>query len=276
MRRFSRAGGRAARDAQRASASGRARIDVDVPEFIPTVLSGSSPRRAAAPALGCAADDGRRRRGPPADRRSRRAGPARRRQRGRRGARRDGDVVRAEPLLTGLGAGGYMLVPSRARRRRCWTSSSRRPATAPTRRRARRSCRPRCPSRTPPRCSTSARRRAASTGRRRGSARRTGATRPSRSPSSSPRRPRSRARASSSTPSRPTSSRCSSRSRALDAGGARAVLDRRRVAREGDVLADPELADTLERLGAEGAAPFYTGDIARGGVRAASPRAAAC
>ncbi len=34
------------------------------------------------------------------------------------------------------------------------------------------------------------------------------------------------------------------------------------VAREGDVLRDPELADTLERLGAEGAAPFYTGDIA--------------
>ena len=35
------------------------------------------------------------------------------------------------------------------------------------------------------------------------------------------------------------------------------------MAREGDVLADPELADTLERLGEEGAAPFYTGDIAR-------------
>src|SRR4051794_15746318 len=36
-----------------------------------------------------------------------------------------------------------------------------------------------------------------------------------------------------------------------------------RVGREGDVLADPELAEALERLGAEGAAPFYTGDIAR-------------
>jgi gamma-glutamyltranspeptidase/glutathione hydrolase len=36
-----------------------------------------------------------------------------------------------------------------------------------------------------------------------------------------------------------------------------------RVAREGDVLRDPELADSLERLGAEGMAPFYTGDIAR-------------
>jgi gamma-glutamyltranspeptidase / glutathione hydrolase len=34
------------------------------------------------------------------------------------------------------------------------------------------------------------------------------------------------------------------------------------AAREGDVLRDPELADTLERLGTEGMAPFYTGDIA--------------
>ena len=39
-----------------------------------------------------------------------------------------------------------------------------------------------------------------------------------------------------------------------------------RVAREGDVLADAELAETLERLGAEGAAPFYTGDIAAAAV----------
>ena len=33
--------------------------------------------------------------------------------------------------------------------------------------------------------------------------------------------------------------------------------------REGDTIRQPELADALERLGAEGAAPFYTGDIAR-------------
>ncbi len=32
--------------------------------------------------------------------------------------------------------------------------------------------------------------------------------------------------------------------------------------REGDCFRDPELADTIERLGAEGCAPFYTGDIA--------------
>jgi gamma-glutamyltranspeptidase/glutathione hydrolase len=44
-----------------------------------------------------------------------------------------------------------------------------------------------------------------------------------------------------------------------------------RPPREGEVLRDPELADALDRLGAEGAAPFYTGDIARAvsdGVRA--------
>ena len=34
-----------------------------------------------------------------------------------------------------------------------------------------------------------------------------------------------------------------------------------RLPRPGDVLRDPELADALERLGAEGAAPFYTGDV---------------
>jgi gamma-glutamyltranspeptidase/glutathione hydrolase len=34
-----------------------------------------------------------------------------------------------------------------------------------------------------------------------------------------------------------------------------------RVPRAGDVLRDPPLADSLERLGAEGAAPFYAGDI---------------
>lgn len=34
------------------------------------------------------------------------------------------------------------------------------------------------------------------------------------------------------------------------------------VAREGDVVRQPELGDALERLGSEGAAPFYSGDIA--------------
>jgi gamma-glutamyltranspeptidase/glutathione hydrolase len=35
-----------------------------------------------------------------------------------------------------------------------------------------------------------------------------------------------------------------------------------RPPREGDIVAQPELADALERLAADGAAPFYTGDIA--------------
>jgi gamma-glutamyltranspeptidase / glutathione hydrolase len=34
-----------------------------------------------------------------------------------------------------------------------------------------------------------------------------------------------------------------------------------RVPREGDVVRDPELADAVERLAADGAAPFYSGDV---------------
>ncbi len=56
-----------------------------------------------------------------------------------------------------------------------------------------------------------------------------------------------------------------------------------RVVRAGDVVRQPELADALERLGSEGAPPFYTGDIAaaivewlgeRGGIVAAADLAA--
>ncbi len=56
-----------------------------------------------------------------------------------------------------------------------------------------------------------------------------------------------------------------------------------RVAQAGDVVRQPELADALERLGAEGAAPFYSGDIAaaivdwlseRGGIISAEDLAA--
>jgi gamma-glutamyltranspeptidase / glutathione hydrolase len=38
---------------------------------------------------------------------------------------------------------------------------------------------------------------------------------------------------------------------------------RGRLARQGDTVRQPELADALERLASEGPAPFYTGDIAR-------------
>jgi gamma-glutamyltranspeptidase / glutathione hydrolase len=56
-----------------------------------------------------------------------------------------------------------------------------------------------------------------------------------------------------------------------------------RVARAGDVVRQPDLAEALERLGTEGPAPFYTGDIAaaivewlaeRGGVLSAPDLAA--
>jgi gamma-glutamyltranspeptidase / glutathione hydrolase len=45
-----------------------------------------------------------------------------------------------------------------------------------------------------------------------------------------------------------------------------------RMLREGERFCDPELADTIERLGAEGAAPFYTGDIAAAVVAELEPR----
>ena len=56
-----------------------------------------------------------------------------------------------------------------------------------------------------------------------------------------------------------------------------------RVVRAGDIVRQPELADALERLGSEGAAPFFTGDIAaaivdwlaeRGGIVTAEDLAA--
>src|SRR4051794_21734267 len=47
---------------------------------------------------------------------------------------------------------------------------------------------------------------------------------------------------------------------------------RERLLREGEPFADPELADTIERLGSKGAAPFYTGDIAAAVVAELEPR----
>jgi gamma-glutamyltranspeptidase/glutathione hydrolase len=45
-----------------------------------------------------------------------------------------------------------------------------------------------------------------------------------------------------------------------------------RLLREGELFQDPDLGDTIERLGAEGAAPFYTGDIAAAVVAELEPR----
>jgi gamma-glutamyltranspeptidase/glutathione hydrolase len=47
-----------------------------------------------------------------------------------------------------------------------------------------------------------------------------------------------------------------------------------RLLREGEVIRQPELADTLERLGREGEAPFYEGDIAHAVVDWLEPRGA--
>jgi gamma-glutamyltranspeptidase / glutathione hydrolase len=45
-----------------------------------------------------------------------------------------------------------------------------------------------------------------------------------------------------------------------------------RLLREGDVFRDDELADTIERLGADGAAPFYRGDVAAAIIAELEPR----
>src|SRR3954451_5650158 len=47
---------------------------------------------------------------------------------------------------------------------------------------------------------------------------------------------------------------------------------RERLLREGELFADLELAETIERLGSDGAAPFYTGDIAAAVVAEVAPR----
>ena len=45
-----------------------------------------------------------------------------------------------------------------------------------------------------------------------------------------------------------------------------------RLLREGEKFQDPELADTIDRLGSEGAAPFYTGEIGAAVVAELEPR----
>jgi gamma-glutamyltranspeptidase / glutathione hydrolase len=50
---------------------------------------------------------------------------------------------------------------------------------------------------------------------------------------------------------------------------------RERLLREGDVFQDDELAETIERLGTDGAAPFYSGDIAAAVIAELEPRGSA-
>ena len=49
-----------------------------------------------------------------------------------------------------------------------------------------------------------------------------------------------------------------------------------RLLAAGDILRQPELADALELLGAEGAEPFYTGRNRRGDRAAGSRTGAGC
>ena len=90
-------------------------------------------------------------------------------------------------------------------------------------------------------------------------------------------------RRASSTPSRPTSSRSSAGSSPRRPRPRRCSRPTGELLRAGERLRQPELADALERLGAEGSRPFYEGDIAaaivdwvaeRGGLLTAADLAA--
>jgi gamma-glutamyltranspeptidase/glutathione hydrolase len=124
--------------------------------------------------------------------------------------------------------------------------------------RARRSSRSTSTSATPCRSSTSARRRAASTGA--GGIARRARFGTCRSPSS-PRRRRARARGRRGQRPAGLPVRDPRADPRLHAGGARALLPGGRAAR-GRRAARPRARRRARALGAEGAAPFYTGDIA--------------
>ena len=253
--------------------------ELDVPEFLLTLQSlqrlalRSSARCVRSPVLSlCAWLKGSRgcRGGASADGAGGGAGAARRGQRGRRGGwRRCSSSFAAEPLLTGLGAGGYMLVagggqqpalldffvqaPSRRRAPR--RARRRAGRAAPTRSRPPSCRRSTCPSATPrSRCSTSARRRAGCTARRRACARRRGAGGRSRWTSWRRRRRGWRATASRSTTVRRTSRRSSPTCSTSTPECAALWAPGGRILREGEVLRNGELGDALELLGDRGRA----------------------
>ena len=167
-----------------------------------------------------------------------------------------------ESPLTGLGAGGYMLVHTGGRddgarllRRRARGGRAR--ARAPSWSRSRSTSRP-----SRRRCSTSAPPRAASRGRRPGSSRRWSvrlrAAGRARGPGGDPgARGRRRQPRAGLLPRDPGADPDPLR------GGAGDLRARRQAAREGDLFRFPELGDALERLGAEGSEPFYRGQLAR-------------
>ena len=168
----------------------------------------------------------------------------------------------AEPLLTGLGAGGYMLVAAPGRRTTCCsTSSSRRRARGDARRR---SCRSTSPSATSIQvfnvgaASCGAYGDAGRAARGGRALRHDAAGRAGRAGGGA------RARAACEVNAQQAylfeilvaDHRAHARSRA------RCTCPTGGRARAGEVHRDPALADALERLGAEGPAPFYTGDVA--------------
>ena len=167
-----------------------------------------------------------------------------------------------ESPLTGFGAGGFMMVHARRARPCCSTSSSPLPGLDGIERAPSWS---RSPSTSMPRrCrrSTSGRPPAGCRGRPPGWSRRWSASARCRWPSWSSRASGSPARARRSTPSRHTSSTSSRRSTTRLAGTRELYAPAGRALREGEIFRFPELAEALERFGAEGAEPFYRGEVA--------------
>ena len=175
----------------------------------------------------------------------------------------------AEPLLTGLGAGGYCSSPASAPEPVA-AGLLRRRAGPRRRRGAPASCCPVDVSFGDAVAGLQRRRRvrAGRTGRRGHRARRARAGARCRWPTSP--RPRSRWRATGVAAQRAAGLRLRDPRRHPDARRPRAAAlfaPEGGVLREGEPFRWAELGDAIERLGAEGAAPFYTGDMAGGGPR---------
>ena len=191
-----------------------------------------------------------------------------------------------EPLLTGLGAGGYMLVVEPGTRRVLLDFFVEAPGRgADAGRRAPSWSRSASRSATRSRCSTSAPASVGTYGMPAGVCE-AASTRFGRLPLAELVAPAARLARDGRGAERPAGvrDRDPGRDRHLDARSARRCSPPTAgLLRAGDVVRQPELADALERLGAEGPAPFYTGDIAaaivdwlaaRGGVVTAEDLAA--
>ncbi len=204
-------------------------------------------------------DRARRRRGrSPPDRSRRRGRPARRRQRRRRRAGVADDVVHGRAAADRARRG--RLHARRAAGRRAGAARLHGRGARPRRARAAGRGRDRLRRRGPglPHRRLLVRRLRRARGDRRGRR----ALRQHAADASSPRpRSRSRATGSRSTATRRSCGTCWRRSRWRRRSPARATASTGACRVEGDIVRDPELADGIERLARDGAAPFYTGDI---------------